>query len=106
LESEVKHITTEDDSDIFKYGITFVIDGIAPEYIENILTQLIIQESDHNTRTLKWIQKEAVFAIQQGSNSRVMLAILNSYTDISLAENKEIINLMDKEVQNDTRQGN
>jgi len=96
LESEVKHITTEDDRDIFKYGITFVIDGIPPEHIENILTQLIIQESDHDTRTLKWIQKEAVLAIQQGLNSRIMEAILNSYTDISLAENEEIIRLMEK----------
>jgi len=91
MESELQNIDTDDDRDIFRYGITQVIDGDEPEYIDKILTNIINQEVDNDVRLLKTIQKEAVMSIQQGLNPRIMIAILNSYTNISLAENKEII---------------
>jgi flagellar motor component MotA len=72
--------------DIFEYGIRFVIDGTDKEIIEKILSNIIKQEKEENMRVLKTIQKEAVLMIQEGMNTRLLYALLNSYTDISLKE--------------------
>jgi len=77
-----------DDRDIFEYGIRFVIDGTDQEFIDKLLSNIINQEKDENTRALKTIQKEAVLRIQEGMNRRQLYAMLNSYTDISLREDK------------------
>jgi len=54
---------------------------------------------------LKTMQREAVLMIQQGYNPRIMLSILNSFTDISLSEHKAIIgNIDDKLVKNEKRE--
>jgi flagellar motor component MotA len=74
--------------DIFDYGIRFVIDGVDKETIEKILSNIINQEKDEYKRILKTIQKEAALMIQDGTNPRVMYAVLNSYTDIPLEEDK------------------
>jgi len=95
LHNELNNILTTNSRDIFKYGIYLVVGCIDSKHIEKILNHHIVQTEDHDERTLKLIQKEAVLAIQQELNTRIMLAILNSYTDISLAENKEIINAFD-----------
>ena len=68
--------------DIFEYGMRFVVDGCDYNTINNILTNIINQEKDEYSKTLKIIQKEAVLAIQSGLNTRITLEILNSYTDI------------------------
>jgi flagellar motor component MotA len=77
-----------EDRDIFEYGIRFVIDGTDQGLIDRILSNIINQEKDENTRTLKTIQKEAVLRIQDGMNPRQLFALLNSYTDISLREDE------------------
>jgi flagellar motor component MotA len=74
--------------DIFEYGVSFVIDGIDYEVIEEILTNIIKQEKDEDTITLKNIQKDAVLMIQTGTNPRVLCAVLNSHTDIPLQEDE------------------
>ena len=71
-----------DDRDIFEYGLLFVIDGVDKDLIEKILSNIIAQEKDEQTRVLKTIQKEAVLAIQEGLNPRILIHLLNSYTDI------------------------
>lgn len=70
--------------DIFEYGMRFVVDGTDKELIDKILSNIINQEKDDFSKTLKTIQKEAVLSIQSGDNPRILLAILNSYTNIPL----------------------
>jgi len=95
LDDHFENLPVDDDRDIFKYGIRFAIDGTAPGIIDRILTNIINQEKDKKKRLLKTLQKEAVLMIQQGYNTRIMFAILNSYTDISLAENDAILEAVD-----------
>ena len=75
-----------DDRDIFHYGMRFVLDGVAPEIINKILSNIIEQEKDEYSRRLKIIQKEAVLNIQQGINTKMLQYILNSYTDLTIAD--------------------
>jgi len=74
--------------DIFEYGLSFVIDGYDAEIIEKILSNIIKQEKDEDTIKLKNIQKEAVYMIQQGFNPKIVSALLNSYTGLTLKEDK------------------
>ncbi len=110
LSDKLDDIPAENDRDIFKYGLKFAIDGLAYEYIDKILTNLVNQEKDEDKRLLKTMQKEAVLMIQQGFNPRLIPLMLNSYTDISLAEHEAILGTLDDDkiedeeipVENDT----
>jgi len=95
LEDKLEDMLADGDRDIFKYGIRFVVDGIDGAYIDRILTNLVNQEKDEDKRVLKTIQKEAALLIQEGCNVNLMMAMLNSYTDISLAENEAILKTID-----------
>ena len=75
-----------DARDIFEYGMRFVVDGTDAEIIDEILSNIIHQENDEQMRILKNIQKKAVLGMQCGLNPRILYAILNSLTDISLGE--------------------
>jgi flagellar motor component MotA len=77
-----------DERDIFEYGLRFVVDGIDKEFIEKILTNIIKQEKDEDMIILKNIQKEAVLMIQAGLNPRLLYAVLNSYTGITLKDDE------------------
>ena len=70
--------------DVFFYGLRFAIDGTDKDIIDKILSNLINQEKDEYLHLLKTIQKEAVLSIQSGYNPRLLLVLLNSYTDIPL----------------------
>jgi flagellar motor component MotA len=74
--------------DIFEYGMRFVVDGTDNKTIEKILSNIIKQEENEYMNRLKTIQKEAVLRIQDGSHPRLLYAVLNSYTDITLKEDK------------------
>jgi flagellar motor component MotA len=74
--------------DIFEYGLSFVVDGVDYELIEEILTNIIKQEKDKDMIILKTIQKDAVLMIQAGTNPRLICAVLNSHTDITLQEDE------------------
>jgi flagellar motor component MotA len=74
--------------DIFEYGLSFVVDGVDYALIEEILTNIIKQEKDEDMKILKNIQKDAVLMIQAGSNPRLLCALLNSHTDITLQEDE------------------
>jgi tetratricopeptide (TPR) repeat protein len=75
--------------DIFQYGLSFVVDGVDGEIIDKTLSNIINRENDEYTRTIKTIQKEAVLMLQSEKlHPRLMYAILNSYTDISLKDDK------------------
>jgi flagellar motor component MotA len=79
--------------DIFEYGLRFVVDGTDKEIIDNILSNIINQEADEQMKIIKTIQKEAVLMLQEGTHPRLLYALLNSYTDITLKddEKKKII---------------
>ena len=74
--------------DIFAYGLSFVIDGTDSEIIRKILSNIIAQDSDEYSRLFKTIQKEAALLIQAGVHPRIFSAVLNSYTDLPLSEDK------------------
>jgi flagellar motor component MotA len=74
--------------DIFEYGMRLVIDGVDYELIEEILANIIKQEKDEDIIILKTIQKDAVLTIQAGTNPRLLCALLNSHTDITLQEDE------------------
>jgi len=74
--------------DIFVYGLGFVTDGTDNVLIEKILSNIIAQEKDEYSRILKTIQKEAVLAIQEGLNPRILFHLLTSYTDIPLNDER------------------
>jgi flagellar motor component MotA len=74
--------------DIFEYGMSFVVDGVDYELIEEILANIIKQEKDEDMIILKNIQKDAVLMIQAGTNPRLLCALLNSHTDITLQEDE------------------
>ena len=77
-----------DERDIFVYGLGFVTDGTDNTLIEKILSNIIAQEKDEYSRILKTIQKEAVLAIQEGLNPRILFHLLTSYVDIPLNDEK------------------
>jgi flagellar motor component MotA len=83
LEEEIDEVKANE-RDIFEYGLQFVIMGLDCEIIDKILCNIIAQEKDDYMRILKNIQKAAVLSIQEGTNPRIMYAILNSYTDLTL----------------------
>ena len=72
--------------DIFHYGLRFVVDGTDYEVINELLSNLIKQDTDKFSVLLKTIQKRAVLSIQSGDNPRMLAYILNSYTDIPLTD--------------------
>jgi len=85
--SLLDHVKAET-RDIFEYGLSFVVDGIESEVIDVILSNIINQEKDEHKLILKNIQKQAVIGMQCGLNPRILYAILNSLTDISLNDDK------------------
>jgi flagellar motor component MotA len=70
--------------DIFEYGLTLVVDGIDAAIIDQILTNVIGLETDNDKKLLKKIQKEAVLAMQAGTNPRILLMLLNSHVNIDV----------------------
>ena len=88
LEDSLLDYEKADARDIFEYGLRFVVDGVDSEIINGILSNIIRHEKDEYMRILKNIQQEAVLSIQAGENPRLMFAKLNSFTDISLSEDK------------------
>ena len=78
-----------EERDVFHYGLSFVIDGVASEIIEKILSNIVAQEKDEYTRILKTIQKEAVMGIQAGDNPKLLHCVLNSYTDLPIKNEEE-----------------
>jgi len=72
--------------DIFEYGMQFVVDGTDCEIIDDILSNIIAHEQDKKNQKLKHLQKVAVFCIQNGENTRILLHRLISYIDNSELE--------------------
>jgi flagellar motor component MotA len=72
--------------DVFEYGLRLVIDGTDAQFIKKILTNIIELEDDKNKKLLKNIQQEAVLAIQEGLNPRLLMLLLNSYVNINTEE--------------------
>jgi len=77
-----------DNRDVFEYGMSFVVDGTDADLIRDILSNIVAQEKDENTRLLKTIQQEAVLNIQAGAHPRMTLSLLNSYTDLTIKEDE------------------
>jgi flagellar motor component MotA len=88
--------------DILEYGMRFVVDGTDTDFINKILSNIINLETDGNKRLLKTIQKEAVLAIQEGLNPRLLVALLNSHVSIGI---EEMFKKLDDENSDDKNTG-
>ena len=65
--------------DVFEYGLALVIDGWDIVGIEKILDNLIAQETDPVQKNLAQAKKEAVKAISEGDESRLLLEKLCAF---------------------------
>jgi flagellar motor component MotA len=72
--------------DVFEYGMRLVIDGTNYEIIDKILSNIIKQEKDETLSYLMSIQKDAVYSLCHGVPLGVLIALMNSQTDLSLSE--------------------
>jgi len=78
LQEEIEELD-ETTIGILKTGLRLAVDGIDFDNIEKILTNIVNQEKDENKIRLKNIQKEAVFCIFAGFNTRILLLKLFSF---------------------------
>jgi flagellar motor component MotA len=67
--------------DIFEYGIPFVIDGEDPAFIDSVLSNLVLHETDPARRNLLNAKKTAVLSLQAGDNPRILAKKLCSFFD-------------------------
>jgi flagellar motor component MotA len=72
--------------EILEYGIQWVVDGIDPEIINKILSNVIAHEKDPYKALLKTVEKEAVLSIQQGHNTHITIHLMSSLVDIPLSD--------------------
>ena len=72
--------------DVFEQGILYIVDGTDAAIVDKILSNIVNQEKDESLRVLKTIQKEAVLAIQEGVNLRILKALINSYSNFTFEE--------------------
>jgi flagellar motor component MotA len=90
LGSEVEDI----DDELFKQGLRFVIDGVEPRHIDEIMSNRIAHEKDKYTRLLKTVQKRAVLGIQAGETFRVLFNVLLSLPGLTRKEESNIEDLV------------
>jgi flagellar motor switch protein FliG len=92
--------------DIFEFGLQLIADGENKRFIEKILTNLVNLETDNKIKLLKTIEKDAILAIQEGMETRLLKLLLDSYVDIiaeAIAElglninPRHILHFMDQE---------
>ena len=67
--------------DVFEYGLALVTDGWNIVYIVRILDNLIAQETDPVQKKLSQAKKEAVKAISEGDQPRLLLVKLCAFLD-------------------------
>ncbi|MDR3200207.1 MAG: hypothetical protein LBT68_02000, partial [Spirochaetales bacterium] len=67
--------------DVFEYGIPFVIDGEDPAFIDSVLGNLVLHETDPVRRNLLNAKKTAVLSLQAGDNPRILAEKLYSFFD-------------------------
>jgi len=72
--------------ELLDYGLRLVVDGTDESVIDKLISNIINQEKDEQLKLLKNIQKEGILALQCGMNTRMIAALLNSYTDIPLSD--------------------
>jgi flagellar motor component MotA len=72
--------------EIFEYGMRFVVDGTDHNLIDMILSRVIAHEKDPYKSLLKTVEKEAVLAIQMGTNIRMTADLMSSFVDIPLSD--------------------
>ena len=95
LETETEDIADE----FFKQGLRFVVGGIAPRLIDEIMTNRIAHEKDKYSSLLKTVQKRAVLGIQAGEPPYILYHVFNSLAGLPYHEENKIWELifLDKE---------
>jgi flagellar motor component MotA len=78
------------DRDIFETGLRLVIDGVDRDFINRVLSNIVDQEEDVLKKRIKTIQREAVLALKDGCNPRLLGILLNSLTGFSYNDDPTI----------------
>ncbi|MCL2186333.1 MAG: hypothetical protein FWB86_10865 [Treponema sp.] len=68
--------------DVMEVGLRLAYDGTDSAIIDNILTNIIDQETDNDKKKLKTVQKNAVLMIQKGYSKGIFALTLNSLVGI------------------------
>ena len=71
----------DSDFNILKHGMKLALDGVDSDIIYRILNNIIEREKDKNEIKIKIIQREAIFGILAGYNTRILCFILFSYLE-------------------------
>jgi len=93
LEDELEDL----DDETFRDGLRFVVDGVAPGLIDEILSNKIAFEKNKYVRLYKTVLKRAVLGIQEGLESRILTSVLNSLASLTHNEEKEIVRKINTE---------
>jgi hypothetical protein len=88
LASLEKNIDKEkcEKKDPFEYGLRLAIDGKKPQEIEQILDEIINKEADGEGKLFMTIKKDAIAAIIQGWNTRLVAYLINSHVSIGIED--------------------
>ena len=72
--------------DVLELGLQLVINGMLPEIIDTILTNIVELEQDKNKKLLKNIKKGVVLGFESGHHPATMMLLLNSYVNIGIED--------------------
>ena len=81
--------------DVFECGMALVLESSEEERVEKVLSDIIGQEKDETSKTLKTIQKEAVMSIRNGRNAKWLADRLNTYAGFP-PDDPEFVKIIDE----------
>jgi hypothetical protein len=86
IESLEENIDTEkcEKRDVFEYGLRLATDGKKTEEIGQILAEIVNKETDGDKKKLMAIQKDAILAIREGWNTRLVMLLINSHVSLDI----------------------
>jgi hypothetical protein len=70
--------------DVFEYGLRLTVDGKEPKEMESVLNGIVNKETDKDKKKLLEIKKDAILAIREEWNTRLLLLLINSHVSLEI----------------------
>jgi hypothetical protein len=83
LEENIDKVKCEK-KDVFEYGLRLAIDKKKPKEIEQILAEIVNKEADKDKKKLMEIKMNAIIAIREEWNTRLLMLLINSYVSLDI----------------------